>query len=84
MQRTRRLLARLWSAEHGISSVEYALLLAMISGGIIISVDLLASAVSNEMIDTAALFGEDTCGNDGSGDGTGGDGGTGEGGANTC
>ena len=84
MQRTRRLLARLWGAERGISSVEYAMLLAMISGGIIISVDLLATAVSNEMIDAAALFVEDTCGNDGSGDGTGGDGGTGEGGANTC
>ena len=81
MQRTRRLLARLWSAEHGISAVEYALLLAMISGGIIISVDLLASAVSNEMIDTAALFGEDdvlvgeNCGSEG---------GAGEGGGNTC
>jgi len=81
MQRTRRLLARLWGAEHGISSVEYALLLAMITGGIIISVDLLASAVSNEMIDTAALFGEDdvlvgeNCGSEG---------GAGEGGGNTC
>ena len=84
MGAAKRFLARLWGAERGISSVEYALLLAMISGGIIISVDLLASAVSNEMIDTAALIDEDTCDNVGSGDGTGGTGGTGQGGGNTC
>ncbi len=78
-------MARLWSDEPGITSVEYAMLLAMIGGGIIMSVDMLATAVSNQMNDTAALFAaEDTCGNDGGGDGTGGDGGTGGGGANTC
>ena len=60
------------------------MLLAMIGGGIIMSVDMLATAVSNQMNDTAALFDEDTCGNDGGGDGTGGDGGAGGGGANTC
>ncbi len=79
----KRFLAKLWSDEPGISSVEYAMLLAMIGGGIIMSVDMLATAVSNQMNDTAALFAEDTCGNDGSGDGTGG-GGTGQGGDNTC
>ena len=81
MQRTRRLLARLWGAERGISSVEYALLLAMIAGGIIISVDLLASAVSNEMIDAAALFVEDDVL---VGDNCGSDGGAGGGSGNTC
>ena len=73
-----------WADETAISSVEYALLLAFIGGGIIMSADLLSAAVSNEMNDTAALFDEETCGNDGIGDGIGGDGGSGQGGGNTC
>ena len=84
MGANKRLLARLWSDESGISSVEYALLLAFVAAGIIVSADSLSNAVSNEMEETAALFDEDTCGNDGSGDGTGGDGGSGQGGDNTC
>ncbi len=79
-----RFLARLWSDESGISSVEYALLLGFIAAGIIFGGETLSNAVENEMAETAALFDGDTCDNDGSGDGTGGDGGTGEGGANTC
>ncbi len=84
---TKRFLARLWSDESGISSVEYALLLAFIAGGIILAAEELSNSVQNEMEGTAALFApgaEDTCGNDGGGDGTGGDGGTGGGGDNTC
>ena len=81
---TKKFLARLWSDEHGISSIEYALLLAFIAAGIIIGAELLSNAVENEMTDTAALFDEDTCENAGGGDGTGGDGGTGQGGDNTC
>ncbi len=84
MGATKRFLARLWSDESGISSVEYALLLAFIGGGIIMGAELLSDAVENQMNDTAELFDEDTCGNDGTGNGTGGDGGTGGGGANTC
>ncbi len=84
MGATKRFLARLWSDERGISSVEYALLLAFIAAGIIVAAEALSNAVENEMNDTAALFDEDTCGNDGGGDGTGGDGGTGQGGDNTC
>ncbi len=80
----KRFLARLWSDESGISSVEYALLLAFIASGIILGAETLSNAVENEMTETAALFDEDTCGNDGGGDGTGGDGGTGQGGGNTC
>ena len=76
-------MARLWADESGISSVEYALLLAFIGGSIILASDALSNAVANEMEDTAALFDEDTCGNDGGGDGTGG-GSTGQGGDNTC
>ncbi len=84
MSAAKRFLARLWFDECGISSVEYALLLAFVAAGIIMGAEVLSGAVSNEMTDTAALFAEDTCGNDGSGDGTGGDGGTGGGGDNTC
>ena len=81
---TKQFLARLWADESGISSVEYALLLAFIGGGILIAADELSDVVANEMEDTAAQFDEDTCGNDGGGDGTGGAGGTGGGGTNTC
>ncbi len=84
MDAAKRFLTRLWSDEHGIASVEYAILLAMIAGGIIIGTEMLSAAVSNEMTDTAALFDEDTCDNDGGGDGTGGDQGSGQGGGNTC
>ncbi len=84
MGAAKRFLARLWPDEHGISSVEYVLLLAMIAGGIIMGAELLGGAVSNELIDAAAWFGDDGCGNDGGGDGTGGDDGSGQGGANTC
>ena len=89
MQKLEQLLARLWSDERGIAAVEYALLLAMISGGIIIGLDLLSGAVSDQMSETALWFGGDGsggdgCGNDGGGDGTGGAGGSGQGGDNTC
>ena len=84
MGAAKRFLARLWSDECGISSVEYALLLSLIGAGIITGAEALSGAIENEMTDTAALLDESTCGNDGGGDGTGGTGGTGEGGANTC
>ena len=84
MGAAKRFLARLWSDENGVSSVEYALLLAFVAAGIILGAETLSGAVSNEMNDTAALLDEETCGNDGGGDGTGGDDGTGQGGGNTC
>ena len=84
MGAAKRFLARLWSDECAISSIEYALLLAFVGAGIIMAADELSGAVANEMNDTAALFVEDTCGNDGGGSGTGGEGGDGQGGANTC
>ena len=40
----------------GISSVEYALLLAFVAAGIIMSAELLSNAVSNEMTSTAACI----------------------------
>ncbi len=70
MGAAKRFLARLWADESGISSVEYALLLAFIGGGIILATGELSNSVSNQMNDTAALFAEDTCGNDGGGDGS--------------
>lgn len=40
----------------GISSVEYALLLAFVAAGIILAAEALSDAVSNEMISTAACI----------------------------
>ena len=45
----RNLLSNLWNDESGISSVEYALLLAFVAAGIIVAADQLSNAVSNEM-----------------------------------
>ncbi len=81
---TRRLLARLWADDCGISSVEYAILLAMVAGGIIMGAVLLSGAISNEITEAAGRFDDDACGNSGGGDGTGGAGGPGQGGSNTC
>ena len=44
---------RFWSDESGISSVEYALLMAIVAGSISIAAGSLGTAVGNE-IDTAA------------------------------
>ncbi len=65
------------------------MLLAMIAGGIIMSVAFLSGAVPDRMSETALWlggdgFGGDGCGNDGGGDGTGGAGGSGQGGESTC
>ncbi len=56
MKESRRLLAGLWRDESGISSVEYALLLAFIAAGIITAAELLSNAVENEMTDTATCL----------------------------
>ncbi len=77
-------LVRLWKDENGISSVEYAMLLAMIGGGIIMGADMLSNAVTNQFSDTAILFDGDGCSNSGGGVGTGGGGGSGQGGDKTC
>ena len=46
----------LWRNESGISSVEYALLLAFIAAGIIFAAQELANAVENQMNDTASCL----------------------------
>ncbi len=45
----RKFLMELWRDESGISSVEYALLLAFVATGIIVAASELADAVSGEM-----------------------------------
>ncbi len=87
MSSLRRRVKALWSDQRAISSVEYAMLLAMIAAGIIAAAETLSNAVTNELSDTAVLLdgaGGDGCDNDGGGDGTGGDDGSGQGGGNTC
>ncbi len=49
-------LSNLWNDESGISSVEYALLLAFVAAGIIVAADSLSNAVSNEMEGAAACI----------------------------
>lgn len=49
----RKFLNDLWNDESGISSVEYALLLAFVAAGIIVAADSLSNAVSNQMEDAA-------------------------------
>ena len=48
-----KFLSNLWNDESGISSVEYALLLAFVAAGIIVAADQLSNAVSNEMTQAA-------------------------------
>lgn len=46
-------LAEVWRQRRGISSVEYALLLAFIGAGVILAANTLSEAISNEMISAA-------------------------------
>ena len=63
MERVRAFLCGLWRDESGISSVEYALLLAFIAGSIIFAAEELANAVENQMKETATCISSagDTC-----------------------
>ncbi len=56
MCKTGKFFTRLWNDESGISSVEYALLLAFVAAGIITAAELLSNAVTNEMCDVAGLI----------------------------
>ncbi len=64
MRGIENLLTRLWGDQSGISSVEYALLLAFIAAGIIVAAESLSNAVENEMLGAAS------CIEGGSGSGT--------------
>ena len=63
MPSLKKRLSRLWADESGISSVEYALLLAFIAGAIIVGAEELADAVAGKMTDTASCIetGGGTC-----------------------
>ncbi len=52
----RKFMSNLWNDESGISSVEYALLLAFVAAGIIVAADQLSNAVSNEMVGAAGCI----------------------------
>ena len=52
-----KFLSNLWNDESGISSVEYALLLAFVAAGIILGAEALSNAVQGEMVDTATCIG---------------------------
>lgn len=83
MTNWRKSISSFLAVEGAISSVEYAMILALLGGGIIMAASDLGGAVSNEMTEAAEWF-DDSCENNGGGNGTGGDGGNGQGGDNTC
>ncbi len=56
MHKTGIFLAKLWKGESGISSVEYALLLAFVAAGIILGAEALSGAVVNEMHGAASCI----------------------------
>ncbi len=56
MRKTGQFLAKLWNDESGISSVEYALLLAFVAAGIILGAEALSEAVEAEMFDAASCI----------------------------
>ena len=62
MRETGKFLTKLWNDECGISSVEYALLLAFVAAGIIAGAELLSNAVKNEMEDAASCIENGTAG----------------------
>ena len=61
MHKMKELLVRLWADESGISSVEYALLLAFVAAGIIFGAEALGEAVEAEMLEAATCISGGTC-----------------------
>ncbi len=53
MKKVGKLIRQFWSDESGISSVEYALLLAFVAAGIITAAGYLSTAVEGEMTSAA-------------------------------
>ena len=56
MRKTGKFLTKIWNDESGISSVEYALLLAFVAAGIIIGAETLSDAVEGEMLNAAGCI----------------------------
>ncbi len=73
------LVLRLLKDDSGISSVEYAMLLAMAASGIIMAVDFLSSSVADQFSDTASCLDGSADANGGQGGGNGDGGGSGSG-----
>jgi Flp pilus assembly pilin Flp len=72
-------LARFLRSRRGATAAEYALLLALISGGLALSAVVLGESISDTMNDTSALFEQSGCDNNGRGTGFGGGNGNGKG-----
>ncbi len=53
MPSIKKRLSGLWADQGGISSVEYALLLSFVAGGILLGAEELANAVAEKLNDTA-------------------------------
>ncbi len=62
MRKTGQFLAKIWNDESGISSVEYALLLAFVAAGIILGAEVLSDAVEQEMYDAATCISQGSAG----------------------
>ena len=77
--RAETFLKRLWNAESGISAVEYAMLLALIAGGIVMAAEILSSAIADQFTKTSGCFDGSADANGGQGGGTGDGGGSGGG-----
>ena len=60
MRKTGKFFTKLWNDDSGISSVEYALLLAFVAAVIIVAADQLSNAVSNEMTQAADCISSST------------------------
>ncbi len=56
MPSVKKCLSSLWADQSGITSVEYALLLAFIGGAILVGAEELATAVEGKMVDTASCI----------------------------
>ncbi len=56
MRKAGQILVKIWNDESGISSVEYALLLAFVAAGIIIGAEALSTAVEGEMKEVASCI----------------------------
>ena len=61
MSKTGQFLAALWNDESGISSVEYALLLASLAAVIILGAEALADAIEDEYDGASCIEGTGTC-----------------------
>ncbi len=73
-------------SRRGATAAEYALLLALIAGGLALSAAVLGESISDTMNETSALIERSGCSNNGGGTGFGGGngGGAGNGRGNSC